>query len=48
MKAWKKALLEEEASDLVDTAVAGTKRKAVSRHRTLQPCFLVWIYELGS
>ncbi|KAJ3501671.1 hypothetical protein NMY22_g18843 [Coprinellus aureogranulatus] len=28
MKEWKKALLEEEASDIVDTAVAGTKRKA--------------------
>lgn len=30
MQAWKKALQEEKASELVDTAVAGSKRKAVS------------------
>ncbi|TEB31595.1 Ku DNA-binding complex, Ku70 subunit [Coprinellus micaceus] len=28
MKEWKKALVEDPASDVVDTAVAGTKRKA--------------------
>ena len=33
MKEWKKALVEDPASDIVDTAVAGTKRKAVSRSR---------------